>query len=269
MQPAFIDGPAGPLFTTYYPPENGVDYGDVIFVPPFAEELNRSRHMIAKTARTLAASGWGVLVLDLYGTGDSSGEFADARWDIWQKDILAARQWLLDQGRPAPGLWAMRTGCLLVHDLLTDELDWPHVLFWQPVPQGKTFLTQFLRVALAASMTTDGKASSTASTLRAELAAGNVLEIAGYQIHPDLATALEAATLSPIAGWTGHMHWLEVSNTAPEPSPGFKRAVSGWYEAGVSVNAQAIAGPQFWMLQEPEWAEALIVATQYILTADA
>jgi hypothetical protein len=47
-------------------------------VPPFAEEMNKSRRMIAEVGRRLEGSGVGMLLVDLFGTGDSEGEFAQA-----------------------------------------------------------------------------------------------------------------------------------------------------------------------------------------------
>src|SRR5687768_8838655 len=52
----------------------------VVYVHPFAEEMNKSRRMAALQARALAASGHAVLQIDLLGCGDSSGDFGDASW---------------------------------------------------------------------------------------------------------------------------------------------------------------------------------------------
>src|SRR3546814_1526626 len=57
-------------------------------------EMNRSRRMAALQARALAALGIDVLLLDLFGTGDSAGDFRDARWEIWREDAMAAVAWL-------------------------------------------------------------------------------------------------------------------------------------------------------------------------------
>lgn len=44
MKAEFIAGPRGDLFTLYLPPDCAApDRGDLIFIPPFAEEMNRSR----------------------------------------------------------------------------------------------------------------------------------------------------------------------------------------------------------------------------------
>ena len=57
----------------------GVARSKVLYLHPFAEEMNKCRPMLALTARQLAARGVQVLAVDLHGTGDSSGEFRDAR----------------------------------------------------------------------------------------------------------------------------------------------------------------------------------------------
>jgi exosortase A-associated hydrolase 2 len=257
MHPAFIDGSAGRLFTLYFAPDPGTPTrGALLFVPPFAEELNRSRHMIVKTARALSARGWGVLLLDLYGTGDSEGDYTDARWPLWIDDVKRGVAHLHTLGHAAVGLWAMRTGCLLAAEALAGTACAP-LIFWQPVLKGKTFLNQFIRIGLAASLT-GGDASG--QDLRQRLAAGQPVEIAGYTLHPELAAGLEAATLAGDMAWPAPLSCIEVG-AGDALSPPLAKAVDGWREHGARVEAHAITGPQFWMQQEPEWVDGLIAAT--------
>ena len=114
VEPLFLVGSAGPLFAVYHAPApTGPAVGGLIYLPPFAEEMNRSRRMAALQARSLAASGIGVLLLDLYGTGDSGGEFAAARWRIWLDDVATAADWLVAR-LPGPlGLLGLRLGGML------------------------------------------------------------------------------------------------------------------------------------------------------------
>ena len=81
LEPTMIAGDRGPLFAVHYAPTLAQHGRAAIYLPPFAEELNRSRKMASLQARALAAAGIGVLVLDPYGCGDSAGDFRDARWD--------------------------------------------------------------------------------------------------------------------------------------------------------------------------------------------
>src|SRR4051794_23621058 len=75
-------------------PADPDNIGDIIVhVPAFAEEMNKTRRMTAHVARELAARGFGVLQVDLLGCGDSSGDFADATWEQWITDLVAAAEW--------------------------------------------------------------------------------------------------------------------------------------------------------------------------------
>src|SRR5579875_280343 len=95
VEPLFLAGPAGPIFATYYAARRTIGRGlSLVYVPPFAEEMNCSRRMAALQARRLADIGIGALLIDLYGTGESGGGFADARWRTWLGDIAAAAIWL-------------------------------------------------------------------------------------------------------------------------------------------------------------------------------
>jgi len=263
-QAQFITGPAGRLFTLYHlpsPASGDKEPAALVFVAPFAEELNRSRHMIARQARALAAAGCAVLILDLFGTGDSQGDFTEASWPIWRADVVAAMAWLTAQGHARIGLWGLRLGTLLALDVLTELSETPdRLLLWQPVTSGKNFLNQFLRIRLAADLTGHSPRGETTKTLRARLAEGETLEIAGYGLTPAMAAAIEAADMArpppPLP-----VFWHEVAgNEAREPAAGSRRVIERWRDAGVPVTTQVVAGPPFWTLQEPEWAPALIDA---------
>ncbi len=60
-------------------------------LPPFAEEMNKCRRMMALTAYALQAAGLDVLFVDLFGTGDSGGDFADGSLEVWRSDLHARR----------------------------------------------------------------------------------------------------------------------------------------------------------------------------------
>jgi exosortase A-associated hydrolase 2 len=146
IRPLFIDRPHGRLFAVHRPPRRP-DAPDeaVLYVHPFAEEMNQSRRMATLQAEALAESGYGVLTLDLTGCGDSTGDFADAGWKIWQDDIAAGRRWLSDQGYRHISLWGLRLGAALaLETAIGDATLCRRLVLWQPVVSGKTMLTQFL-----------------------------------------------------------------------------------------------------------------------------
>ena len=104
MQPFFLEGRGGPLFALYHPPLAGEPRAIVVHCPAFAEEMNKSRRMVALQARAFVEQGLGTLVFDLFGTGDSAGDFGDATWDGWLADVRVA----LDLSRNGGFLIAFR-----------------------------------------------------------------------------------------------------------------------------------------------------------------
>ena len=94
----FLTAAPGKRFCIYHaPPPDRVCRGAFIYVHPFAEEMNRSRRVVTLQARQFAENGYAVLIIDLFGCGDSTGEFADATWEIWKADLGIAEKWLIQR----------------------------------------------------------------------------------------------------------------------------------------------------------------------------
>ena len=74
--PFFFDADPGTRFSLYHAPNPQVPArGAILYVHPFAEEMNNSRRMAALQARAFSALGFAVLQIDLFGCGDSCGDF--------------------------------------------------------------------------------------------------------------------------------------------------------------------------------------------------
>lgn len=267
MLPEFLPGRRARLHAVHHRPAAGVPVrGAVLCVAPFAEEMNKSRRMQALAARRLAADGWGVLIVDLYGTGDSEGDFADARWEVWLDDLAACAR-LLQARHPGPlVLWGLRTGALLAAELASSgTLALAALLYWQPVVAGDLALTQFLRLRLAAGLMDGSK--ETAAGLRECLNAGESLEIAGYELHPALAAALERSRLLPPPAGVPVL-WLELVPEAGRPPAAVgQKLVADWRARGHVVHCETVIGDAFWATQEIAVAPALGEATARLLTA--
>ena len=264
-QPLFLGQGEAARFGIYHAPAAPCR-GAFLYLPPLGEEMNKARRMAALQAAELARRGYAVLQLDLHGCGDSAGEFADASWDSWLADVAGGLQWLADTlgaALPqAPGLWGLRLGALLALDYASRAEEAPAcLLLWQPVLQGGAHLTQFLRLKVAAQMLGDAPAEGGTASLRAALARGETLEIAGYGLAPALALGfdgLDASRLAPPCP----VHWCEVLPEAGRPlPPAAARVLKAWQDAGVAAAARTAAGPQFWASQEIAEAPALLAAT--------
>lgn len=222
--------------------------------------MNKSRRMVALQARAFAAAGTDVLLLDLLGCGDSSGDFADADWERWIDDLLTACRWLQARSSGALWLWGLRAGCLLAADAARQLDTRCDFLFWQPTPSGKTVLQQFLRLKLAGEMLA-GAGKPTMENLRRQLAAGAAMDIAGYQMSAALALALERSTLAPPLA-PGRLEWIELSNrTGDELLPASLPVLERWRAAGFVARAHALRGPAFWQTTEIEEAPGLLSAS--------
>ena len=260
-QPFFLDTGSGPIFSLFHP-AHGSCRGALVYVHPFAEEMNKSRRMAARQSRALAESGIAVLQLDLSGCGDSAGDFEDARLALWRQDIAAGAAWLSQRlGRPA-GVWGLRLGALLALDYARTAPQCPYVALWQPVLHGSTVLAQFLRLKVASELGSEpGAAGRSTKALRESLRQGQVLEIAGYRLHPALADDLESLDITALAHIACPIHWFEVAGAATSLSPATARSVAALEAAGTAVHIEMVAGPTFWATQEIEEAPDLIDAT--------
>jgi exosortase A-associated hydrolase 2 len=278
MQPApshppaqafFLDCQPGRRFCLYHPPQ-GQARGAVLHVPAHAEEMNKSRRMVARQARMLAAHGVGVLQLDLYGCGDSDGLSGDARWEIWRQDVRLALAWLREQGDGPLSLWGLRLGGLLALDVAQERDDLASVLLWQPVTEGAAYLTQFFRLRLAADMLASSASAGSTDALRKELAGGASLDIAGYSITPALASAIDGAALGAMATPACPVHWLDLAPQAGRAmAPGRAAVATRLAEHGWTLDTAVVHGPTFWSTQEITEAPALLDATLTLLGAEA
>lgn len=263
--------PVGPgnRFCIYHPAvHNGSPDRGIVYVHPFGEEMNKARRMAALQSRRLAAAGYAVLQIDLYGCGDSDGDFGDATWDAWRADVRAAVAWISERMPEPVSLWGLRLGATLAADLAREpELHVDRLVLWQPVASGEQFLAQFLRLHLAAEMLAEGAAQTGVRDLRAALARGESLEIGGYELHPELASAIESLKLAELVPAVKTVQWLDVS-AQPEPrlSPASQRAVEAWRAKGLAVQAAAVTGEPFWATPEITDCKTLLEATDGLLS---
>lgn len=281
IEPRFLkvdDTALGARLAIFHPPAHECAHGLVVHVHAFAEEMNKSRRMVAMQARALAAAGFAVLQIDLLGCGDSAGDFGDAGWSRWVDDVRLAVQWLQQHHRQAANgtvlplwLWGLRAGTLLATEAaerIAQDGMCCNFLFWQPTPAGKLLLQQFLRLKAAGGLAA-GRAKAVMEELRAQMAAGQPVEIAGYQLARSLSQGLEQAQLLPPVGMpAGRLVWLEIS-TAEQPTlaPAGAATLAAWRGAGWSVQAQSVRGPAFWQTTEIEDAPELVATTVSALQA--
>jgi len=233
----------------------------VLYLHPFAEELNSTRRIAAQQARALAQAGYAVLQIDLLGCGDSEGDFSEATWAAWLQDGRQAIQWLREHSNGPLWLWGMRCGALLAAELASALAETVHLLLWQPINSGQQQLQQFLRLHTASQWleAENSKKQSPAHLL----AQGQAVSIAGYTLSPALAGGLSAAKLQPPFNQAaGRLVWLEMSaRIGAQFSPAATAHLNTWRQAGWKTEEKMLYGPAFWQMVGLDEAPGLIHAT--------
>lgn len=271
FEPFFLDGAAGPLFAVHYRSEaTGARRRGIVYLPPFAEEMNRARRMAALQARALAASGCSVLLLDPFGTGDSGGDFRDARWEIWQDDVARAVAWLRARDCDTVTLLGLRLGALLALECAASRPQTiERVILWQPVLRGEQMMTQFLRLRLAADLAATRTGGENTAALRRQLAEGSQIEIAGYTLNHALVAAIDGLKLAELGlRCPVPIDWIEIGGTTDRaPSPAHQQIVARWSQSEVKFALHRAVGEPFWALQETTLAPSAIALTTGLFEA--
>jgi exosortase A-associated hydrolase 2 len=274
-EPFFLKVGSGERFCLYHrPPPDRECRGVLIYVHPFGDEMNKSRRMAAIQARAFAATGFGVLQIDLFGCGDSSGEFGDARWNIWKQDLAAAGNWLGKRMAVPISLWGLRLGALLALDFAKDRTDsFDKIILWQPVINGESFLTQFLRLRLVNEMLSRDNSTSKGSgthAMRSTLANGETLEVAGYELAPELAAAIDSLKAAELVITRSPVHWFEIVAEPGRPmTAAGARVASGWKQDGADLHVHLVPGLPFWATPEISECADLVTATTNVFADGA
>ncbi|MET0116125.1 MAG: hydrolase 1, exosortase A system-associated [Sedimenticola sp.] len=264
MKAQFINGTRGRLYLSLYVPEN--HSGDwIICFPPFSEEMNKSRKMMSNFSRKLSESGFAVAVPDLYGTGDSEGDFSDSRWELWISDLHKIIEWIGEKGCKKLHFWGIRLGCLLALDVASRYQHYPNsFLFWQPVINGNLSMTQFLRLRMAATMMSGKK--ETVNELRDKLFDEGELEVAGYTVSRDLVGSIDSLNmLESELPRQSVVRWFEITSNIDKPLPlPTRKIIDRWESSGIDLRVEPIVGDQFWQSQEiteiPELIDSSLVS---------
>ncbi len=236
-----------------------------LLLPPFAEEMNKCRHLFRQLMVQLANStASDVFLLDPYGTGDSAGDLTDTTALVWRQDYLSFIESLKTQGYQSINFVAVRFGVMQLLDLLTEPLPLPlnKLVLWQPQLAAGSFLQQFFRVKIAEQMALGEKLSQ--KQIESWLQQGETVEIAGYPLQQQLVDsilALKAAVNSSYQQTP--LLWLETSNL-PNISVVAQKNID-MLKQYFTVEYQQLNDAPYWSAQELVRADLLINSTVLFL----
>lgn len=193
----FFESQGHALYGFLHPAEGGPRATGVVFVHGAFEERQDAHLVLRDAAAGLARQGFNVLRFDLFGHGDSAGEFADATLSHWVADTRAACETLRKHtGCQRVALVGLRLGALVAAQAAAalGEVA-SHLVLWQPVVSGRAYLLEALRAHLASEMVMHRRLSLSREDLVARLRAGKSVNLFGYHLAPALFAELERAEL--------------------------------------------------------------------------
>jgi len=157
----------------------------ILFLAPFFEEANRTRHFLIEVMRGLSRRNFRCFLPDMPGTLESLTSLESLGWSDWTGAAQAAAE-----HAGATHVVSLRGGALL--DGTVDART-----RWRLAPaDGSALLRDLVRIRLAADRE-DGCASSAAEVEAKALA--EPFDVAGYRIAPGFLTALKGAALADAA----------------------------------------------------------------------
>ena len=211
----------------------------LLLVPALGEEAIRARPTLVWLAREIARAGCAVRLIDLPGTGDSTGDLRDTSLTDWFAAIRAARDELdVTTGRRC-GLGGMRAGALLASTHA--DLDRP-LLTIAPVRSGRAYARQLTRGAPPIPDPAQG--------------AGDDVWVLGHPFPRDLVQDLAK---------------LDLSETMAGRRPDNTVNIDLESETAADATSWRLPGPRFWAVEErrlpAEAGPVIAAAARHLLEA--
>lgn len=247
------------VFTVQFVPTEAPK-AHIIYLPPFGEEMNRCRAVAARQAKIFAEAGFLCTLIDYQGTGESRGSLEDATIAGWIDDVDTVISSEASRDLPLV-LWGCRLGALIaLHAAERFELS--ACICWQPVFNGKMYLTQFLRQR-AAALIAQGLPGENTGAIREQIMAGEPIEVAGYPLAAGLVTEIDALNFDSLENIQGlKVYWLEnVPQTDAPVSPRVQKDFDKLQAKVAGVSLIPFEGNPIWQLHERADCPQLNAAT--------
>jgi exosortase A-associated hydrolase 2 len=214
----FFQPTGGPrLYGFLHTPPEGASSRDegAVLVHPFMEERQDSHQVSRNLGEDLARDGFPALRFDLYGAGDSAGEWHEGTVQRWLEDIVGAAAELRRRaGVARVALLGLRFGGTLAA-LAARRAEASRLVLWQPVVKGEAYAQDLLRAHLSAEMVLHKRAGISREVLVQRLQAGERINLFGYDLSPEQYQGLCAVDLvRDLAGFTAPVLVVDVVRTA-------------------------------------------------------
>jgi exosortase A-associated hydrolase 2 len=254
IQAEFYQGANGNLFRLVRTPENVKAH--IIYVAPLFEQANQTRHMYTRLALEAYQFGVESIIFDHYGTGDSAGDLPDVCLNTWQLDIVEQVKALRSYSNKPIYLSCILSSALLLTDDILALID--ALFLAQPDFNGKRFVQQFKRLALASNMNENNGSYGIAT---------DTIEVSGYRMKKTLLGDLSQQSIAHLSTEHIPLYWLEWSSnkeTLPLSRSNQQQSVS---DNNSQVFCYFTEDSKFWQSTELELSAQFIAFQQQTLFA--
>jgi len=176
------------LFGVYYEPKTRRKNLSFLFVHAFGEEKLWAQRVFVNYARKLSADGYGALRFDLFGHGDSEGDFRDATVNGWLRDIGHAWRTVNDMsgGSGQIGIIGVRLGATLGIMASESIENVKAVVAWEPIVDGAKYASEIVRSNIAMQSTIFGEIKYNRTALENRMKENMPLNCEGYEISYEM-----------------------------------------------------------------------------------
>lgn len=262
------------IFIAHYAPvEQSASVGDpqtVIFVPPFAEEMNRSKRMYVLCARLLADAGIHSLCFDFAGTGDSSGGWGDFDYSDWKNNLIDVCR-LAKNLTSNISLVTLRDSALISLNLIKQaDIQIDKCILWDPIDSGEVLIRQLVRMKIASAMAGDLKKITTKEVLESVEQSG-FLEVGGYHVSSDLIDQIKSEKMSDsleaVLTLT-ELHWMTTGKSASNNAMPICLSKLNLTDVMLKqLTMHAVNDVKFWMQQEVTISPLLLRETKQVFVS--
>ena len=236
----YFGADGGLLGTLHRPTRLRARSAAVLLCNPFGEEAARAHRIYRVLATQLERAGYACLRFDYGHTGDSAGDGDAATLAGWVDDVRVAEAALREaSGSPRVVLVGLRLGATIAALAAAAGVAARHLILWDPVLDGRTYLDELARVH-AAYMREELGAAGGPPPRRAD---GTPREALGAPISDTLAAELAAVALARVTPRAELITLVSTNPAAPSPWPGAHRveiAASAAWNSDAALNAATV-----------------------------
>jgi alpha/beta superfamily hydrolase len=167
----------------------------VVCCNPFLEEKVFSHRVYFNLTRAVASAGILGCRMDYEGDGDSEGDLAEITIDDWVDDVVDFTAFMTARlGKKRLVLHGLRMGAA-VAARAAHHVEASGVLMWEPMVRGEACYKHWLRTNVTTQLATLNKVVTPRSRLEALLAAGETINVGGYDVGSRLTSSIRGIDL--------------------------------------------------------------------------